>query len=428
VSEEQIEELRTRHCYSLTLTAVEGGGNAGDEDDNRDEEQGGRGSSCADTLEVSSINRSREASSTSPVAGIARSISKCWRESGESDTEPGRILISIEASVPSSFPSRHCKAKLELQQYLKYPLGSKAIRGGSEEIDASSHRDGGEEGGESSSLYLDGMYEHFLCRTWTKEIEVLRPLKVESFVSNQSSLKPEAFLSVTVGNTLPNEGETSKCILAVRSFQLLSDPPESIIISQVFPKRSQESKEHQKIHPGTEYSFVIRTSFTDLGQQPGHEKPREKRKGGNDVNNDDYISVDLLLSVSSSVSSKPLIFIHHTKIERHRQSPVQMEITHVGKEVEESSGLLLSSLQCLIKNHSASDKTFWLKKDEEQSRTSKAIFMDTQIPVGVVRGNSTKTVTCSVIPFSDILEVGKICLVDEQGKVYSTKDVSIDCT
>ena len=264
-SAEQLEELRTRHCYSLTLTAVEGEGAGGKLEEAREK--------CVDTLEVSSINRSQETSSTSPVAGIARSISKCWRESGASETEPGRIIISIEASVPSSFPSRRCKAKLELQQYLKYPLGSRATRGGGTEEterergdESSDDRKGKEVGSESSSLYLDGLFEHFLCRTWTKEIDVLRPIKVESFVSNQSTLKPEAFLSVTVGNILPNKGETSKCVLAVQSFQLLSDPPERLVISQVFPKRSIESKEHPEIQPGTEHSFVIRTSFNDLGK------------------------------------------------------------------------------------------------------------------------------------------------------------------
>ena len=112
-----------------------------------------------------------------------------------------------------------------------------------------------------------------------------------------------------------------------------------------------------------------------------HEKEEEDEEG----KDGNYIAVDLLLSVSTSVSSKPLIFIHHTKVAKHRESPVQMEITHLGKQVEESSGLFLSSLQCLIKNHSSRDKTFWLKKDEEHSSASKAIFMDTQIPVGVSR-------------------------------------------
>ena len=373
VSEEQLAELETRHCYSLGLTNVAPEGDGDGNGVGRKSDRRG----AVDTLEVSSLNRSQEASSASPVAGIARSVSRCWKES-----EPKRTVICIEASVPSGFPAQQCTAVLELKQYLRYPLGSSA------------------KGSESDEKRVE-LFEHFLCRRWTKPIRILSPLKVESFVYNSEDSSPEAFLSVTVGNILPSTGETRDCVLAVQNFQLLSDPPDQLVISQIYPKKC--GKHHQEIHPGTEYTFAIRTCFTNL--DVGEEKSTAQD-----------VLVDLLLSVSSTVSSSQLIFIHHTKYKKHKESLVQMEITHLG-----------SNLRCLIKNMSKRDKSFKLLLDNSSGpQPPKHLFMDTCIPVAV-QANSTKAVTCRVVPLtsSSILELESMKLVDEEGEVWTASKQAI---
>ncbi len=169
-SEEQLKELEEKHLYAASLEPVpadgRGPGGPGGDDAaaTATATTSGGGASFADTLEVSAINGSLlESGGGSNVSGIARRLTKCWQEEGGEGGEK-TTHISLEVSIPSRFPSSPCTAaRLQVKQFLRYPLGSNAGEAGA------ATQQGGEE-----------LFEYFLCRTWTKEVQVLRPLKVSA--------------------------------------------------------------------------------------------------------------------------------------------------------------------------------------------------------------------------------------------------------
>ncbi|QDZ23163.1 hypothetical protein HOP50_09g57020 [Chloropicon primus] len=253
VTDEELEDLEKKNCYWLGLTRFE---------EEEEEERRGEGAAmCVDTLDASSVSREVEESMVSPVAGLARALCKCWKEEG-------RAVICLEASVPREFPASGCSVLLDVKQYLRYPLGG---------TDA------------------EDLYEHFLCRRWTRKVEVFNPVEVKSFVaggqaSRGGETSGDVFVSVTVANVLPPRID---CVLSMQNFQVLSDPMEAVKISQVYPNKV--GKSHAEVSPGTEYSFAIRTEWDDRGSE-GSKEPK--------------VAVDLLLSVSTSVSSSPLLYVH----------------------------------------------------------------------------------------------------------------------
>ena len=431
--EHQDEDELKDHCYALSLTdvraasssstnAIDNASENGSEEaittsnTNGTSSRSSRLTTHVDTLEVSSVNRTeKESSSAVSVTGIARRFVKCWRsEDGK------RTVICVEASIPSHFPSSRCEAVLDLKQYLRYPLGKDFADGGGEDL-----------------------FEHFLCRRWTKRIEILSPLTVESFVSAPNASNPnESLLSVTIGNILPNRKEFSGSVLALQHFQLLSDPPGQVMISEIYPKKVGSC--YQEILPGTEYSFAIRTCFASASLSTSAEgEGRGEGEGGEEQGqgqrNQSRLDADLLICVSSNVSSSQLVFIHHTEVMKQREGLVQMEITHLGDgegekgregerkgatgSMSSSRGLAAPSqlhYQYLIKNMTQHDMNF--KKLVLEDKEDEYMFMDTCIPVGVVRANSTKAITCSVVPLNgaSIIEVDKVYLVDDRDRVYSS--------
>ena len=429
--EHQDEDELKDHCYALSLTdvraasssstnAIDNASENGSEEaittsnTNGTSSRSSRLTTHVDTLEVSSVNRTeKESSSAVSVTGIARRFVKCWRsEDGK------RTVICVEASIPSHFPSSRCEAVLDLKQYLRYPLGKDFADGGGEDL-----------------------FEHFLCRRWTKRIEILSPLTVESFVSAPNASNPnESLLSVTIGNILPNRKEFSGSVLALQHFQLLSDPPGQVMISEIYPKKVGSC--YQEILPGTEYSFAIRTCFASASlstsaEGEGRGEGGEEQGQGQRIQS--RLDADLLICVSSNVSSSQLVFIHHTEVMKQREGLVQMEITHLGDgegekgregerkgatgSMSSSRGLAAPSqlhYQYLIKNMTQHDMNF--KKLVLEDKEDEYMFMDTCIPVGVVRANSTKAITCSVVPLNgaSIIEVDKVYLVDDRDRVYSS--------
>jgi len=74
-------------------------------------------------------------------------------------------VTALEATVPAHLPANGALVTLDVEKYLRHPLGlGEAADGGHEEDE---DRVGG-----SPTVAL---YEHFLCLSWTRRLEVFRP-------------------------------------------------------------------------------------------------------------------------------------------------------------------------------------------------------------------------------------------------------------
>ena len=385
------------HGYALTLTPTTTTKEEGDE--------GAGIESGVDTLEASSVARAAaagEEATTSSSAGSRGRVSGIARGVRESRREGDRVLVTIEASVPTRFGSlSRCPATLDLKQYLRHPLGVGAVGAGA-------HR--------------EELHEDFLCRRWTKAVDVLSPLRVSSFVR-------DGLVSVAVANVLPPRVATS---LSLQSFQVLSDPPDRVWVSEVFPRR--EGGSYGEILPGRERSFVLRLD-TD---------PRDGRGG---AEADDTIAADVLLSFSSAVSHSSLLYVHHLeRIARPPAPPVRVDFTHLGTRTDAGSGMGLSQVRCLVTNESAGAKTLDLVFDAldvlggaseggergkgEGEGGGNCLVMDTVIPLGSVGAGASKAVTCSLMPLdSQIVSIDRVLVRDTKANVVfaNAEPVKIDC-
>ena len=119
---------------------------------------------------------------------------------------------------------------------------------------------------------------------------------------------------------------------------------------------------------------------------------------------------------------------------RGHKPSVRMEVTMVGEEEDPSTGLSLRKMRCLVKNLSGRDRTLRLLLDpreggegEERGAGGQGshAFVEACVPVGLVRANSTRAVTCRLAPLVDTEQIflpalwGRMRLEDDEGKVYA---------
>ena len=383
---DQVEALENEHCYWLGFhPSSDSGTPRGGDDDECDGDAG-----CASVLEASSSSRVRDESPTSPVAGLARAILRC---EGLGD----RAVIALEATVPAHLPANGALVTLDVKQYLRHPLGLGAT---TEEAANRGHEEDEDRVGGSPTVAL---YEHFLCRRWTRRLEVFRPLRVRTRVSGGGH--GGRFVSAALANALPRRIE---CELSVLGFQLLSDPPGALCVSRIHPRRS-ESGRHAAMAPGTEHSFAI---LADPGPDAGPPPT----------------SADLLVTVASSVSSMPLLYSHRVgwPAAMGPAPRAQLVLSHVGREEEAGSGLPLAKIRCTVRNLTDQQRTYSLVFDDldvlgnAKAEGSSHAFMDTRVPVGEVPARSSKSVICRLMPMdSTIARVDGIRLVDDLGNAYA---------
>mmetsp|Transcript_872 Transcript_872/g.2702 ORF Transcript_872/g.2702 Transcript_872/m.2702 type:complete len:256 (+) Transcript_872:487-1254(+) len=166
-------------------------------------------------------------------------------------------VTALEATVPAHLPANGALVTLDVEKYLRHPLGLGAT---TEEAANRGHEEDEDRVGGSPTVAL---YEHFLCRRWTRRLEVFRPLRVRTRVSGGGH--GGRFVSAALANALPRRIE---CELSVLGFQLLSDPPGALCVSRIHLPRA-ESGRHAAMAPGTEHSFAILADpGPDAGPQP----------------------------------------------------------------------------------------------------------------------------------------------------------------
>mmetsp|Transcript_4451 Transcript_4451/g.11559 ORF Transcript_4451/g.11559 Transcript_4451/m.11559 type:complete len:534 (-) Transcript_4451:132-1733(-) len=428
---EELKKLTTDYCYSLKLTNLQPVGNevpVASESNQKEKEKGSapndlpkerrrsekknprNGVPKSDALDVAPLSMCQKDRTSTTVAGLAKKIAGSWEKDGFA-------VVCIEATIPQNLSKEDVVADLEVAQYLKYSL----CEGDPYDQEAKG----------------TNLFEHFLCKHWKKQVKVLHPIKVESFVQSVGS---DTFLSVTVGNVLSNYGVTSGCDVSVKSFQLLTDPPERALISQISPHKDADAV-YQVLQPGTECSFAARICFLK-----GNDKTADSSSAPMPGPASEGFAADLLLGVVTNVSSSQLTYIHRTTLQRPAKPLLKMQLKSLGKTVEEATGLPACKLQCSITNMDTVDRTFKLvlqptvrkaatATEEDSSIRSTGLqlnhmFVESCIPIGVIRANSARTVTCSVIPLkSDVVDLSDLFLVDvEQDAVFVPPKQSISVT